>query len=668
MKTKTQSLVPGGAISFAPGLQLDCQPRRHRLNRSNARTCLCSIIVAITGLALNILPVTAGGSSQASNRSTGGSSALEVVIPYVNQPPTLEQFRSMAPTGAATDLAEVSGFIQQVPSDGAAATQNTRVFLGYDNKSLYVVWVCSDSEPGRIRAHMSRRESIYEDDYVEITLDTFRDQRHAFVFAANPFGIQSDGLWLEGNTEADNTWDTLWHSRGELTPGGFLVWQAIPFRSLRFSASPQQSWGIILHRKIARADEQDYWPRVSSRKAGRLSQEAVLCGLEHAKPGRNIQLIPYTTMRGYRSLDTRDVANPSFTTRRAEAQVGLDSKFVFQNSLVLDVTVNPDFSQVESDEPQNTVNQRFEVLFPEKRPFFMENSHYFSSGPLTQLVFTRRIADPEFGAKLTGKRGPWTLAMLAADDASPGESVADRDPLWGRKAYFGVVRLARDIGTQSSIGGIYTDREFAGNFNRIAGVDAKLRLGSNWIANLRSLVSATSKQNRAGSLVRGSAHEAALTGTGRRFSYVAQYQDISPGFQTQAGFLTRADIRRVYQYFHFYFRPEGNLLVHWGPEVSGERVYDHTGLAIGYKVSANLVFGFKRSSYFASIAGMQSDTLRPQDYPGLTGNLTFPGSFAGFVFGSSPVRYLSLRTLLVRSDTMNLVVPAGSFQTRQKTQ
>ncbi len=180
------------------------------------------------------------------------------------------------PAGTAVDLAEVSDFIQQAPSDGAPATQKTRVFLGYDSRNLYIVWACSDSEPGRVRAHMSRRENIYEDDYVEITLDTFRDRRHAFVFAANPLGIQADGLWTEGNSEADNTWDTLWHSRGELTPWGFLVWQAIPFRSLRFASSPQPSWGIVLRRKIARADEQDYWPRVSSRKAGRLSQEAVL--------------------------------------------------------------------------------------------------------------------------------------------------------------------------------------------------------------------------------------------------------------------------------------------------------------------------------------------------------------------------------------------------------
>jgi len=584
---------------------------------------------------------------------------LVVDVPYVSQPPALEQFREMASDAAVQDLAEVSNFIQQLPSDGSPATQKTRVFLGYDSRNIYLVWLCSDSEPTRVRAHMSRRERVYEDDYVEVTLDTFRDQRHAFVFAANPLGIQADGLWTEGNTEADNTWDTLWHSRGELTAGGYVVRQVIPFRSLRFSDTPLQRWGIVLRRHIARADEHVYWPRVSSRIAGRLNQAAVLRGLEEAKPGRNIQFIPYTTTRGYRSLDTRDATNPRFSTRRAGARAGVDSKWVIQNSLVLDLAANPDFSQVESDEPQNTVNQRFEVFFPEKRPFFMENSNYFTSGPLTQLVFTRRIADPLFGAKLTGKRGPWTLAMLAADDASPGETVPDHDPLSGTRAYFGVVRVARDLGTQSSVGAIYTDREYAGGFNRVVGVDANLRLDSNWTAILRSVASATSPASQAGDMFWGAAHEAALTGNGRRFSYVAQYQDIGPGFQTQTGFLTRNDIRRIYQYYHFYFRPEGKHLVHWGPEVSAERVYDHTGLALGYKLTANLVFGLKRGSYFAPISGVQSDTLRPRDFPGVTENRSFSGSFAGLVAGSTPAKWLSLRTLFVRSDTMNLVVPWG---------
>src|SRR5947207_11266602 len=139
--------------------------------------------------------------------------------------------------------------------------------------------------------------------------------------------------------------------------------------------------------------------------------------MESISPGRNMQFIPYGVLRSFRALDTRDPAVPRFDHRDAEFHGGIDSKFVLHDNLVLDVTANPDFSQVESDEPQITVNQRFEVFFPERRPFFLENSDYFKT-PI-DLFFTRRIGDPQFGARLTGKVGPYSLGILATDDRGP---------------------------------------------------------------------------------------------------------------------------------------------------------------------------------------------------------------------------------------------------------
>ena len=577
-------------------------------------------------------------------------------------------------------MAEVSDFIQQLPSDGAPPTQKTKVYLGYDKTNLYIVWLCFDSEPRKVRAHMSRRENIYDDDFVEITLDTFHDHRHAFVFATNPLGVQTEGLWTDGGNGPDNSWDTLWYSRGKLTPRGFVVWEAIPFRSLRFHREPEQAWGITLLRVITREDEWDYWPRVSSRISGRLNQEATLRGFGDVSPGRNMQFIPYFSFRSFRSLDTRDSVNPRFDYKAAEVKPGLDSKFVFHDSLVLDTTINPDFSQVESDEPQNTVNQRFEVFFPEKRPFFLENSNFFNNdqgyGPfqLSQLVFTRRIQDPEYGARLTGKQGPWNLGFLVADDRSPGETVPDSDPFRHKRAYFAIGRVSHDIGNQSSVGAIYTDREFQGYFNRVGGLDANFRLDKNWTSNFRSVVSSTFDQTSTttetstGTVTEtfneylfGGDHEAMLTGTGRRFAYVAQYQDVSPNFRTETGFVRRTDIRRLHQYFHFYFRPEGKHLVFWGPELEGERIYDHAGTGIGYNINGDFVFSFKRNTFFAPIVGVQSDTLRPQDFDGLTFNRKFSQDFVGIVFGTNPVSQFSLRTQIIRSGAVNIVVPDGQL-------
>ena len=257
-----------------------------------------------------------------------------------------------------------------------------------------------------------------------------------------------DGLWTEGmRSQYDRSFDTVWQSRGALTDQGFVVWIAVPFKSLRFPPTLHQTWGIAFIRWITRNNESATWPWISTRIEGRLNQEATLEGLTHISPGRNVQAIPYASMRSFRALDQRDPNNPVFTSEDAKFDAGLDTKFVVKENLALDATVNPDFSQVESDEPQVTINRRFEAFFPEKRPFFLENPNYFDT-PIN-LVFTRRIVDPQFGVRLTGKQGPYAIGALVADDQSPGEIVPPEDPVAGKRAFFGIFRLSRDIFRQS---------------------------------------------------------------------------------------------------------------------------------------------------------------------------------------------------------------------------
>jgi hypothetical protein len=258
-----------------------------------------------------------------------------------------------------------------------------------------------------------------------------------------------------------NVFDT----EAKITPQGFVVKMTVPFRSLRFASNDPQTWGILLNRNILRNNESSFWPQYSSRVSGRLNQEGDATGLENISPGHNFQLIPYGIFRSFRDVDLRDVDHPKFTQRDAFGQIGLDAKAVLKDNFVLDATANPDFSQIESDDPQITVNQRFEVQFPEKRPFFLENSNYFQT-PIP-LLFTRRIVDPQWGVRLTGKDGPWAVGMLVADDASPGAEVAHDNSLFGKHAYFAVGRVSRDIGNQSSLGLMFTDREVGPYFNRV---------------------------------------------------------------------------------------------------------------------------------------------------------------------------------------------------------
>ncbi|PYT98136.1 MAG: hypothetical protein DMG34_22105, partial [Acidobacteria bacterium] len=208
-------------------------------------------------------------------------------IPRVSKAPKLEDFLE-----SRTREAElvVDDFRQYVPGDGNEATEKTAAYLSYDDKNLYVVFVCYDG--GQVRAHLSKREDVDQDDGVGVLLDTFRDHHRAYVFYSNPLGIQSDSIYSEGQTY-DFSFDTVWNNEGRLTPDGYLVWFSIPFKSLRFSHAPEQTWGVALYRVVLRKSEYDYWPYITQRVEGITQQFEPVGGLEHVSPGRNMQIIPY---------------------------------------------------------------------------------------------------------------------------------------------------------------------------------------------------------------------------------------------------------------------------------------------------------------------------------------------------------------------------------------
>ena len=578
--------------------------------------------------------------------------------------PTLEQFLSMEPdTAIRSAMVEVPQLIQREPTDAAAPTQKSRVFLGYDNKNLYAVFVCFDTQVSQIRSHLTRREDMFDDDLVEIMLDTFNDQRRAYGFLSNPLGVQADGIWTEGrNVDAnagdtpnwDFSFDTLWYSRGKITSQGYVVWIAIPFKSLRFTSAPEQTWGLVVERAVRRNNEKDFWPHVSMSQQGRLGMEGEMSGIDHIAPGRNMQFIPYGILRSFRDLDTLDPNNPRFTEKTLQGKVGLDSKFILKDSLVLDATINPDFSQVESDVPQLTVNQRFQVYFPEKRPFFQENNTYFET-PI-QLLFTRTIVDPEFGLRLSGKVGGWGVGLLAADDRSPGEIVDPGDPDYNQRAEFVVGRISRDILNQSSIGVMFLDREFRGTYNRLASIDTRFRLSSTW--DLRTQAVASNDLEEDGSYYAGPAYRVILNRSGRELNTTFGYQDISPGFVAKSGYIPRVDIRDFTAAVNYLFRPEGKRLISWGPALYAERILDHQNTVLDDIYSLGMRFNFTAQS-FINLTPMQvhNERLRPVDYSSLTQNQEYPLRNGTIEFGSSPKKWLVLYGYYQRGNGINFNPP-----------
>jgi hypothetical protein len=617
-----------------------------------------------------------------------------LTIPRLPSAPVLDDFLSMKPEGEiALQMAKVTGFVQRNPHDGEKISEDTAAYLGYDQKNLYIVFVCLD-DPKKVRARMSRREDIYDDDQVEVMLDTFHDRRRAYAFQTTPLGVQWDAIWNEASREEvngnfDTSFDTVWDSKGKVTSRGFVVWMAIPFKSLRFPATTQQEWGIILYRGIYRKTEDAFWPRISYKVAGRLGQAATLHGLEGISPGHSIELIPYGVMRGFRALDTRDPANPFFQHAEVQGQPGMDAKFVIHDHFVLDMTANPDFSQVESEDPQITVNQRFEVYFPEKRPFFLENEDYFRT-PL-DLFFTRNIQDPSAGIRLTGKEGPYSVGLMATDDRGPGQAVASYLPLSGTRSYFTIARASRDIFRQSSVGALYTDWECptTGEYNRVGGVDTRLKFNPNWTLEGQGVVSSSNLAGNfffpsfsshncetnlfpfnsgnvgKGNYYAGPADKLDLTRDGLHFSYQGIYEDISPGFVTVPGFVNRVDIRDSEQLATYLFRPKKGWITAWGPSLYNRFTFDHQGTRLDTDYEPYLTIQARGQAQIQLVPYEETrERLRPQDFAflglGATANQDYHEHRSGAKFQTGYFRKVTVGASYFWGDGVNFVPVSGT--------
>lgn len=578
-------------------------------------------------------------------------------IPRLERPPNLENFLSMEPVGEVEEkMVKASGFTQREPSDGEPATMPMEVYLGYDDDNLYIVYVAYD-DPTKVRARLSRRENVFRDDTVEIMLDTFNDQRRAYAFVTNPLGVQWDAIWTEGGG-FDDSFDTLWYSDGKLTDEGFVVWMAIPFKSLRFPSGTEQEWGIILFRETQRGSgEFSSWPWVSERIEGRLNQAGTLKINTQISAGRNIRLIPYTTYRTFRLLDRNDTSRQDFVTDSFDPDAGVDAKFVLKDKFTVDATINPDFNQVESDQPQITVNRRFEVFFEEKRPFFLENANFFQTP--YNLVFTRRIREPQFGARFTGKTGNYTIGALLSNDEAPGKSIEAGEPGHNKNATFGIFRITRDIFSQSSIGVLFTDREFAGSYNRVGGIDGRFKLTDNWTSEAQAVWSRT--KNNMGEIKSDPAFRFELNRSGRQFNASYEYQEVGRDFHTASGFVNRTDFREL-TFFHGYsFRPEGKVLISWGPRLFMGRLWDTNNLRLDEEIEGSLEFNLSGDTEFNVEYQYGKERLRPRDFDGLIENIDFEQERWSLGFQTSLIDQFQLEADLSFGSSANFEPPDGQL-------
>jgi len=558
-----------------------------------------------------------------------------IQLPKVGVPPRIEDYLDGNERSQELKVAE---FRQREPNDGDAPQLRTTAYLSYDDANLYAIFVCEESQRD-LRAHMSRREDIEEDDHVILNIDSFHDRRHAYEFFVNPLGIQRDGLITEGQDD-DFSFDTVWQSRGKLTANGYVVWIAIPFKSLRFNREPGSTWGIALGRYTPAISEFSTWPYLTERVEAYVPQFATLDAMDGSSPGRNMQFIPYAFFAGQRFLNTAAFENNN------EFRGGVDAKVVVHDALTFDFTANPDFSQVESDEPQVTINQRYEVFFPEKRPFFTESAGFFNTPE--NLFFSRRVVNPQFGARMTGKIGGWALGALGIDDRAPGEALDPSDSLFKNHAQVGVLRAQREIGHESTVGVFLSRLHFGPTSNQVLSADTRMKISPNWV--FTGQIMRTSARDFEGRRSQGTGLFSEIRHTGRHFTYYTSYRDRSPDLQVDLGFIPRVDIRQVRNSAGYQWRPETGSLVSFGPTLFTSIDWDHFGQLQDWSVDIPFSLQLRRSTTFS--AG------HTQLYERFA-NIGFREQATYAYLSSQPWRIIGLDASLVQGTNINYFPAKG---------
>ncbi len=440
------------------------------------------------------------------------------------------------------------------PGENTDPPVETECLVTYDDERFYVAFRAFDPDPGAIRAHLQDRDTIFGDDLVGFKLDPFDDQRRAFQFFVNALGVQFDSLEDEVSGSEDHSWDVIWSSLGRITEHGYVVEIAVPFHQLRFpKGKGVQTWGFDAVRFYPRSQTH----RIALQPVDRdiscqLCQMSKVRGLEEITPGRNLELVP--TVTSGRTDRRDDFPDGPLEEGSVDSEIGFTGRWGMTPNLTLNVALNPDFSQVEADSAQLEVNNRFALFFPEKRPFFLEGADFFST-PL-DVVFTRTVADPTWGAKLTGKQGPHAMGVFVARDELtnlifPGSTGSDGTSL-DIESTDAVLRYRRDIGDSSALGVLLTSREGDGYSNQVAGVDGLWRLGESDSIRFQSLTSRTEyplevalEFDQPGGSFGGRAHRIHYGHDAREWDWWARYVDVGGDFRADLGFMPRGDFTHL---------------------------------------------------------------------------------------------------------------------------
>lgn len=494
------------------------------------------------------------------------------------------------------------------PYENTKAPVKTKAYLYETGESLVVAVVAEDPNPRDIRAAYRDRDKIQDDDSVSLIIDTFNDQRRAFVFSLNPLGVQRDLIQDQTQlTEKDESWDAIWHGAGKITEKGYVLEFEIPFRALRFPKENRAlTWGIEISRIFPRSSRMEIVSTAKERGNNCfLCQVPKYSGFENLTASKDVLVTPFTVAsrqdRKTVNANKREWINGDF-----DYDIGADIRWGINQDTVLNATINPDFSQVEADTPQLNINKAFSLFFPEKRTFFLDGANYFKT-TIFNLVHTRNISSPNFGAKLTGKTDKNLYGVMAANDdltsfllpSSQSSQVVELSELDNNgidrnvKSNVAVARYRRDIGQRSNAG-ILVARRSAGNYdNLVSSVDGIYKWDSSNRINYQLSYSDTDNSERLQERYgldesqSGVAYQVHYQHSKRDFDITGGYMNFDEGFRSDLGFITRVDYKKGYFGGAYRWYGEENAkITRFGVRGDWDKTYDQSGEQLEEEVEA----------------------------------------------------------------------------------
>ncbi|HUR34812.1 MAG TPA: DUF5916 domain-containing protein [Vicinamibacterales bacterium] len=438
------------------------------------------------------------------------------------------------------------------PLRGDAAPERTEVRATYDDRFIYFAFHCLSDDPRAVRTTLSKRDAAFSDDWVGLSLDSTGSGQSAYHLMVNPSGVQMDAVNSTAAGEKFES-DFVWFSAGARTADGYVVELALPLETIRFSAGPRVAMGILFWRHVSRSGVSYSWPDLP---AGQwvFDRHAHLVFTDLA-PRRLFELLPSATW----PLSQARISGGPWSDVRGRPEAGLSVKYGITSQVTVDATVNPDFSQVESDAFQVQVNQRFPTFFSEKRPFFMEGLGLFNVAGtggdynMRSAVHTRRIVNPSWGAKVTGAADRLAFGVLAAADQSPGGTAARGTGDEPHKQ-FTIGRLTYGLGGSNYAGGLVTDTYFEGRRNQVIGGDLSWKPSVAQTVTATALFSRTSDPRAGGS--RGSLTQVSYRYDTRRLLVAPLVEHADTGFRADTAFYNRTGFTSAFVYSEINFYPQ----------------------------------------------------------------------------------------------------------------